>query len=77
MYLQKHIVNTDSQWVLQIYSLSDNKLWLGGFADYERGFNWIDGSPFEFVNWLTDEPNNYNGKVSLVQNINLFETYFP
>ncbi|XP_064101719.1 macrophage mannose receptor 1-like [Macrobrachium nipponense] len=39
--------------------ISDDALWIGGRAKFDSGYEWIDGSPFDFDNWALGEPNNY------------------
>ncbi|KAG7168501.1 macrophage mannose receptor 1-like 1 [Homarus americanus] len=42
-----------------IFELSDNILWVGGRANVDSGYDWVDGSPFDFDNWAKGEPNNF------------------
>ncbi|XP_074480140.1 type-2 ice-structuring protein-like [Sebastes fasciatus] len=37
--------------------------WIGGSdAQEEKQWFWIDGTPFNYLNWCAGEPNNYHGK---------------
>ena len=37
-------------------------LWIGGSdQDQEGEWKWSDGSEWNFTQWLTNEPNNFNG----------------
>ncbi|XP_043945453.1 lectin-like [Protopterus annectens] len=36
--------------------------WIGGHDMFkDRKFMWTDGSPLDYTNWLSNEPNNYQG----------------
>nr|XP_039270230.1 uncharacterized protein LOC120344952 [Styela clava] len=45
--------------------LSDDKLWLGGNDKHnsivtDQGWRWSDSSPFNYIHWVSGEPNNQN-----------------
>ncbi|XP_076033567.1 macrophage mannose receptor 1-like isoform X2 [Oratosquilla oratoria] len=51
----------ENYWILsKTFKKPDRMLWTGGRAFYDSGFSWVDGSPFDFINWEVDEPNNYH-----------------
>ena len=45
---------------------SVHRTWIGGKRNGNE-FQWIDGTPFEFDNWNTNQPNNYLGKEDCVE----------
>ncbi|XP_042223061.1 macrophage mannose receptor 1-like isoform X2 [Homarus americanus] len=50
----------ENYWIeSKIFELSDNILWVGGRANVDSGYDWVDGSPFDFDNWAKGEPNNF------------------
>ncbi|XP_042869527.1 macrophage mannose receptor 1-like isoform X1 [Penaeus japonicus] len=50
----------ENYWIMsKIYNKSDQTLWIGGRAKLDSGYEWLDGSVFDFVNWAQGEPNNF------------------
>lgn len=35
--------------------------WIGGWKDMKQQWHWVDGSPFDYANWLRGEPNDVFG----------------
>ena len=48
-------------------------LWIGAYADYDRGFHWSDGEVINFVNWDVGQPSNYLGKYRHKYSANNFQ----
>ena len=45
--------------MFKVLALPDYSLWIGATTRFTDGYQWSDGSPFGFMNWLEGEPNNY------------------
>jgi hypothetical protein len=62
-----HLVTVDdakeNAWIDQVVDSYNTGEWWIGLNDIatEDDFVWEDGSPLNFLNWHTDEPNNLNG----------------
>lgn len=49
----------ENYWMVsKMTELSDKVLWIGGRAGLDSGYDWIDGSPFDFENWRKGQPSN-------------------
>ncbi|CAL4064253.1 unnamed protein product [Meganyctiphanes norvegica] len=57
---ENHFINS------MIYNLSDSALWIGGEANIDSGFHWVDNSSFNFFIWAPDEPSNNDEQESCV-----------
>ena len=53
-----------------IRSLQDptsvHETWIGGKRN-GNDFEWVDGSPFDFGYWNTNEPNNFEGSENCIE----------
>ncbi|MFA8997910.1 immunoglobulin-like domain-containing protein [Clostridioides difficile] len=60
--LKGHLVTITSKNELDIFnSLTTKTVWLGGTDEEKEGtWKWITGEPFEYTNWCSGEPNNFD-----------------
>ena len=40
-------------------------MWTGGYANYDRSFQWVDGQPFNYEQWAANEPSNDYSKTKM------------
>jgi len=64
------VTSADEQSFLEsnVYASITGKYWLGawqeaGQIDPTAGWNWVTGEAWDFTNWASLEPNDYNGTV--------------
>ena len=59
-----------------IKSTKRENLWLGGTYSISNGtWNWVDGTPLEYTNWDTAQPDNYTGDEYYIRIKNRDKTY--
>ncbi|KAL3836968.1 hypothetical protein ACJMK2_022370, partial [Sinanodonta woodiana] len=49
---------------------ADTNSWIGFEAVHQGSFSWVDGSPVDYVKWMTNEPNNAYGAEKCVSLLN-------
>ncbi|XP_064101211.1 macrophage mannose receptor 1-like [Macrobrachium nipponense] len=66
------IVDLDENFFIEsmLNQLSDDSIWVGGRALEDSGFQWVDGSPFDYDNWAPGEPNSYMDQEDCIEMYN-------
>jgi surface protein len=58
-----HLATIHSQEENDFIDAAVDAVWVGGTdQEVEGQFRWVDGTPFDFINWLGDEPNGSTGE---------------